>query len=113
MDYRDKATTQNHVDFKAFMASLAWNMPRLALMTTAAQRTYTDFAFAPTDVIILGQESAGAPAWLHERADARLRIPMAEGTRSINMAVSAGMALGEALRQTNSFPTASAPKAPQ
>ena len=53
---------------------------------------------------MLGSESAGAPAHVHARADLRVRIPQEEGTRSLNIAVAAGIALAEALRQTESWP---------
>jgi tRNA (cytidine/uridine-2'-O-)-methyltransferase len=104
MDYRDKALTHVHVDFDAFCTANAWTAPRLVLMTTKASMTYTEFSFQKSDMIVMGRETAGAPEWLHERADARLIIPMAVGARSLNMAVSAGLVVGEALRQTNDFP---------
>ena len=104
MDYQDKALTRQHDSFDAFITSLAWDAPRLVLTTTRAPTAYTDFAFTPRDIIVMGRESAGAPDWLHERADARVRIPMAAGTRSLNLAVAAGMVIGEALRQTARFP---------
>ncbi len=104
MDYRDKALTHVHVDFDAFCTANAWTAPRLILMTTRATMTYTDFSFQKSDMIVMGRETSGAPDWLHERADARLTIPMAESARSLNMAVSAALVIGEALRQTNDFP---------
>lgn len=104
MDYRDKALTHVHVDFDAFCTANAWTAPRLVLMTTKVSMTYTDFSFQKSDMIVMGRETAGAPEWLHERADARLTIPMAESARSLNMAVSASLVVGEALRQTNDFP---------
>jgi tRNA (cytidine/uridine-2'-O-)-methyltransferase len=60
--------------------------------------------------LLLGRESAGVPQEVHEVADARLLIPMAPGARSLNMALSGAMVLGEALRQTNGFPQADGPK---
>lgn len=104
MDYRDKALTHVHADFDAFGTANAWTAPRLVLMTTKGTMTYTDFAFQRSDMIVMGRETSGAPDWLHERADARLLIPMAAGTRSLNMAVAAGLVIGEALRQTKDFP---------
>ncbi|MGZ5935716.1 MAG: tRNA (cytidine(34)-2'-O)-methyltransferase, partial [Rhizomicrobium sp.] len=65
---------------------------------------YADFAFTSDDTILLGRESAGVPPSVHARADARLRIPMKSGLRSINVAQAGAMVLGEALRQTGSFP---------
>ncbi|MFK7791478.1 MAG: tRNA (cytidine(34)-2'-O)-methyltransferase [Devosiaceae bacterium] len=110
MDYRDKSQTHIHVNYDAFTESLAWNTARLVLMSTKATRSYLDFDFCHDDIIMMGQESAGAPDWLHQRADNRVTIPMAAQARSINMAMSASLALGEALRQTDSFPKLPADK---
>jgi tRNA (cytidine/uridine-2'-O-)-methyltransferase len=65
---------------------------------------YTSFAFHTADTLLMGRESAGVPATVHEAADARVRIPMRAGLRSLNVAVAAAMAMGEALRQTRGFP---------
>ena len=78
---------------------------RLILLTARATTPYTAFAFDRSDILLLGRESAGVPAPVHEAADARLCIPMRTGMRSLNVAVAAAMALGEALRQTGGFPT--------
>ena len=64
---------------------------------------YADFAFSRDDTLLLGRESAGVPDTVHRLADARLRIPMRAGLRSLNVAVAAAMVLGEALRQTGAF----------
>jgi tRNA (cytidine/uridine-2'-O-)-methyltransferase len=104
LDYRDKALTSVHVDFDAFCKALAWAPPRLVLMTTKATTAHTDFQFQRGDVIMMGRETSGAPDWLHGRADARLIIPMMPDARSLNMAVAAGLVVGEALRQTKDFP---------
>lgn len=101
LDYLDHVVLQRHVDWEAFRAAVAG---RLILVTSHGDRDYTDFAFQADDVILMGRESAGAPAAVHEAANARLRIPMREGLRSLNIAVAAGMVLGEALRQTGRFP---------
>ena len=79
---------------------------RIALLTTKAAEPYTDYQFKNDDILLLGRESAGVPDNVHERADARLLIPMTTETRSLNIAVSVAMVLGEALRQTNQFPKA-------
>ena len=73
---------------------------RLVLASTKAADPYTDFAFQGDDILLLGRESAGVPDAVHERADGRILIPMVEGQRSINVAMSAAMIAGEALRQT-------------
>lgn len=75
-------------------------------MTTHATLPYCDFRFADSDIILLGRESAGVPEYVHAAADQRILIPMTAGLRSLNVATSAAMVLGEALRQTDGFPAA-------
>jgi len=75
------------------------------LFTTRGARPFTDFAYEVGDTLLFGRESAGAPDEVHAAADARLLIPMAAHTRSLNVVAAAAMALGEALRQTNGFPS--------
>ena len=74
--------------------------PQLILLTTQSSTPYTDFSFHRNNILLLGRESAGAPPEVHDACDARLTIPMQPGTRSLNVAISAAMVLGEALRQT-------------
>ena len=76
---------------------------RLVLLTTRGATAYTDFGFAADDCLLLGRESAGVPPAVHGAADAAVRIPMASGLRSLNVAVAAAMVIGEALRQTGGF----------
>jgi len=99
MDYLELAAVTRHASWAAFRPA-----GRLILLTTHADLSYTAFAFAPDDVILMGRESAGVPEGVHAAARARLRIPMRPETRSINVAQAAAMVLGEALRQTNGFP---------
>ncbi len=73
---------------------------RLVLLTTAAEHPYTGFTFAAGDRLMVGRESGGVPDAIHAAADARLRVPMVPGARSLNVAIAAAMVLGEALRQT-------------
>jgi tRNA (cytidine/uridine-2'-O-)-methyltransferase len=100
LDYLDQADFTRHESWGAFLAS---SPKRLVLMTTKATVSYTAFAFSRDDTILLGSESAGVPPDVAERADARIKIPLCPGMRSLNVAVAAGMALGEALRQTLGF----------
>jgi len=74
-------------------------MGRQILLSTKAAHPYTEFTYQTGDCLILGQESAGVPDDVHDRADARVFIPMKEGARSLNVAVSAAMVAGEAIRQ--------------
>jgi tRNA (cytidine/uridine-2'-O-)-methyltransferase len=99
MDYLEMATLARHVDFAAFDRRRMAEGRRLVLFSTKAALPYTRFAFAPGDVLLFGRESAGVPDAVHERADARLVIPMPGDGRSLNLAVSAGIAASEALRQ--------------
>ncbi len=99
MDYLALAALTRHVDWAAFEAARRESGSRLVLLTTAAERPYTDFAFKAGDTILFGRESAGVPQAVHAAADARLTIPMVEGARSLNLAVSAAMVAGEARRQ--------------
>lgn len=103
MDYIDHAEITRHSSWKSFQAARARG--RLILLTTKAAEPYTAFAFQPSDILLVGRESAGVPDEVHAAADARLIIPMCPGLRSINVALSAAMVLGEALRQTHGFAT--------
>lgn len=102
MDYIDHVSITRHTGFAAFRATVAPR--RLILFTTKAQVSPYDFGFAPDDVLLFGKESAGVPADVAAACDARLRLPMRAGVRSMNLALSAALALGEALRQTGSLP---------
>lgn len=104
MDYLERASLQRHNTFETFDAWRREEGRRLILLTTKAEKAYVDFSFRASDILLLGRESSGVPQSVHDLADDRLTIPMAEGLRSINVAVSAGMVLGEALRQTGGFP---------
>jgi len=105
LDYLDHATLVRHESFEAFEAvrTEATPAPRLVLLTTKAETAHVAFRFAATDILLLGRESAGVPEAVHGRADARIRIPIRAGLRSLNVAMAAAMALGEALRQTDGF----------
>ncbi|WP_454915375.1 tRNA (cytidine(34)-2'-O)-methyltransferase [Xanthobacter sediminis] len=104
MDYIDAVEWHRHPSFEAFRDMLRAEGQRLILFTTKAEQVFTDFRFSPTDALLFGRESAGVPDDVHAAADARVTIPLREGVRSLNMAVSAGIGLAEALRQTQGFP---------
>lgn len=104
MDYLDMAVMRRHDSWPAFCLDLDQRQGRLILLTTKAAMAYTSFRFQAGDTLLLGRESAGVPAGVHDRADARLCIPMLAGRRSLNVALAAAMVLGEALRQLNGFP---------
>ena len=100
MDYLAAAALTRHVNWDRFEEWRAATGRRLILATTKASQRYTEFAFRTDDILLFGRESAGVPDHVHERADGRVLIPMVEGQRSINLAVSAAMITGEAMRQT-------------
>ncbi|SDQ88907.1 tRNA (cytidine/uridine-2'-O-)-methyltransferase [Rhizobiales bacterium GAS113] len=104
MDYLERVEIRRHESFAAFDAWRRENGARLVLATTKASCPYTDFAFALSDIILFGRESAGAPGPVHASADARILVPMRAGLRSLNVALAAAMIAGEALRQTGSLP---------
>ena len=96
MDYGDRAEVVRHDSWDRFRAA---QTGRLIAMTTHADACLWDFAFAPGDVVLMGRETAGLPPDVHAACDARLAIPMAPGTRSLNIAIAAGIAVAEAVRQ--------------
>ena len=107
MDYLEQVSYRRHNSWQEFLAFRQMHPDeygRIVLMTTHASYPYTDFHFEKNDIILMGRESAGVPEEVHHTADARLLIPMNPNARSINMAVSAAVVIGEALRQTNLFP---------
>ena len=99
MDYIHKVTYLRHVNWEAFLAHRATTPGRLFLLETDGTMRYTDVAYQRGDYIMLGRESAGTPAPLYATMDAILTIPMQEGMRSLNVAMSAGMITAEACRQ--------------
>jgi tRNA (cytidine/uridine-2'-O-)-methyltransferase len=102
MDYLPRASFVRHDSWDSFRA--ARNGGRLLLLTTSGDTPYHRFAFAADDTLLVGRESAGVPQAVHETCDARLVIPMRPGVRSLNVALAAALALGEALRQTGLLP---------
>ncbi len=101
MDYIDQAEMVRHSDWTAFQNQITG---RLILMTTKGSGSLYDMAFQPDDILMFGQESAGVPIDVAIQCAARVRIPIAASARSLNLSVSAGIALAEALRQTGGLP---------
>jgi tRNA (cytidine/uridine-2'-O-)-methyltransferase len=104
MDYLDRVALTRHGSFKAFEDWRRDERLKLVLMTTASDHSYLDHTFRADQMLLFGRESAGVPEAVHAAADARLRIPIAEGLRSLNVAMAVALVVGEALRQTGSFP---------
>jgi tRNA (cytidine/uridine-2'-O-)-methyltransferase len=101
LDYGPLAHVTRHASWADFLRDRAAG--RLVLMTTKAEHLFPDFAFGADDTILMGSESSGVPPHVHDIVDARLRIPLVSGARSLNVVTTAAMALGEALRQTGGF----------
>jgi tRNA (cytidine/uridine-2'-O-)-methyltransferase len=106
MDYLDLARVRRHASWAAFEQARAAADPpgRLILLTTHGTQRHDGLRYASDDILLVGSESAGVPAALHDTADARVRIPLRREARSLNVAVAAAMVLGEALRQRDAFP---------
>jgi tRNA (cytidine/uridine-2'-O-)-methyltransferase len=102
MDYIDHVSIARHAGFAAFRESVG--PARLVLFTTKSSSSAYDFAFRADDVLLFGKESAGVPAAVSDACAARVRIPMRPEVRSMNLASTTAVALGEALRQTGSLP---------
>lgn len=100
MDYLQEVDLIRHTSWESYRAQFTG---RLVLLTTKGATSYLDHPFDRSDTLLLGRESAGVPDDVHAAADARLRIPMATGMRSLNVALAAAMVLSEALRQTDGF----------
>lgn len=109
LDYLAQATLVRHESYDAFIEGFrgpnVQNPSRLVLVTAHGDMPHTAFNFAANDVLLMGRESAGVPDHVHQAANARIYIPMVKGLRSLNVAVSAGIVLGEALRQIDGYPS--------
>lgn len=103
MDYAPAAQVTRHADWAAFAAQVSG---RIVLLTTHGATRLDAAAFHGDDILLLGAEGGGAPPEVHDRAELRVRIPLKPGLRSLNVAVAAGIVLGEALRQTGGWPEA-------
>ncbi len=102
LDYPAEAEIAHHRSWHAFLA--ARGSARLVLLSTRAATPHHAFGFRADDILLLGRETSGVPDDVHAAVDARIRIPMRPGLRSLNVAVAGAIALAEALRQTGQFP---------
>ena len=98
MDYGNLLKVNKYKDWDEFLEKNSEN--RLILLTTKGSRNYLDVKYEKNDILILGRESAGVPDSVHDRVDERVLINMAEGARSINVAISGSIVLSEGIRQT-------------
>ena len=101
MDYIDHVEVTRHSTFDAYRAAAPG---RLILFTTKGQSSPYEFSFQADDILLFGKESGGVPADVAAVCGAKLRIPIRPQVRSFNLATSAALALGEALRQTGGLP---------
>ncbi|HXF88033.1 MAG TPA: tRNA (cytidine(34)-2'-O)-methyltransferase [Xanthobacteraceae bacterium] len=99
LDYLDQVRLVRHTSWAAFNAFRREAGLRIVLFTTKAATPYLAHHFRADEVLLFGRESSGVPEEVHAAADIRLRIPMRAGMRSLNVAVAAAMAVGEAMRQ--------------
>jgi tRNA (cytidine/uridine-2'-O-)-methyltransferase len=106
LDYLDRAVVRRSPSWQAFRRET--DKRRVVLLSTKAALPYSKFEFAGTDIILMGQESTGVPAEVHQAVEARILIPMKPGERSLNVSLACAMVTGEALRQTAGFPVPSA-----
>jgi len=104
MDYIEHVEVARHAGFDAFKSTIGSR--RLVLFTTKSRQSAYDFDFIADDILLFGKESAGVPPAIADACDARVRIPIQPAVRSLNLATSTALALGEALRQTATLPLA-------
>ena len=98
MDYMNEKDISFYQSFRHFFE--AKKHERIVLMTTKASVSYTKFKFNKTDTILFGKESAGVPKSFHKLIKNRLKIPMKNKMRSLNIATSVAIVLAESLKQT-------------
>ena len=97
MDYMDKKVIKLYQSSDHFFKSK--KNQRIILMTTKASISYTKFKFDKNDTILFGRESAGVPESVHKLIKNRLKIPMKNNMRSLNIASSVAIILSESLKQ--------------
>lgn len=102
MDYIDHVEVTRHADFEAFRMTVGSS--RIVLFTTKSRQSAYEFSFMADDILLFGKESAGVPAAVADACHAKVRIPMRAEVRSLNLATTTALALGEALRQTGNLP---------
>ena len=104
LDYIELADIRHHASWRRFEAWRRGEKRRLVLLSAKADAAHTAFSFRASDILMVGRETSGVPTRVFEACDARIRIPMRAGVRSLNVATAAAMVLGEALRQTKTYP---------
>ena len=103
MDYLDQVDLKKHMSWNAYLEARSPER-RLILLTTKSNTSFLEETYSDLDDLLFGSESAGVPQNIHELCPVRLKIPMNPNTRSLNVAISCALVVGEALRQTKSYP---------
>lgn len=103
MDYIEHVAVTRHASFDAFRATIRPH--RLVLLTTKSTTSAYGFGFMADDILLFGKESAGVPPAVADACSARIRLPIRQEVRSMNLATAAALALGEAMRQTSTLPS--------
>tara|TARA_B100002052_G_scaffold294092_1_gene318307 strand:+ start:53 stop:523 length:471 start_codon:yes stop_codon:yes gene_type:complete len=98
MDYMDISSIKFYKSYENF--EKAKNNERVILATTKAKEIYTNFKFKKDDTLLFGRESSGVPESLHKSIKFKIKIPLIENKRSLNLATSAAIIISESLRQT-------------
>ena len=105
MDYIDRVDIKLYSSWKKFYELYHVNIKtRIILLTTKGDISHTKFSYNTDDILLLGRESAGVPDAVHLAVNSRIIVPIVTEARSLNIVTSAAMVLGEALRQTNTYP---------
>ena len=104
MDYLERSSFTKHLDWQHFSAFAKGKTHRLLLATTKSQTSFLDMHYHHGDILLFGRESSGVPDAVHSAADERVTIPMQQGERSLNLAISTAMVASEAMRQLRAFP---------
>ena len=101
MDYLDKSKIITYESYKSFLFKK--KKSRIILMTTKAKKSYSNFKFNPKDTILFGRESEGVPKIVHDNSYQRLKIPLKNQARSLNISIAVAITLSEALKQNYFF----------
>ena len=105
MDYIDRVDIKLYSSWEKFYEFYNVNIKnRIILLTTKGNISHTKFSYNTDDILLLGRESAGVPDAVHLAVNSRIIVPIVTEARSLNIVTSAAMVLGEALRQTNTYP---------
>ena len=103
MDYMQYVNYKRHLDWDIFYKWTKDNNYNLILLTTKSNNKYYEYKFRKNDILLFGRESAGVPEKVHKCVHKRIKIPMINGLRSINVSSAVSLVVGEALKQLKLF----------